>query len=87
MCGDVLGWPNGVKVAPGIWWGEPRDTAKHHTVYRTAPTPPENYLSPNVNSGESEQPCPSALAHDPDLKHRPLIRVPVAVAVSIALGV
>lgn len=36
--------------------GESRDTAKHSTRHRIAPTA-KNYLALNVNSAQAEKPC------------------------------
>lgn len=38
----------------GIRWGEDRDTAKHPTKHRTAPTA-ENYLVQNDNNAKIEE--------------------------------
>ena len=41
----------GMGGATGIYWLESRDTAKHHTMHRTAPVPTvKNYLDQAVTS-------------------------------------
>lgn len=36
MSGDSLGYQNWEEVAAGIQWVDTRETAKHHTMHRTA---------------------------------------------------
>lgn len=53
MSGDIFGYHNRGRVAPGFLGGvEVRDAAKHPTLQRTAPPATKNDLPPNVNSAE-----------------------------------
>ena len=41
--------------APGIWWTQASDAAKHLTIHRTAP-PTKRDPAPNVTSARGEKP-------------------------------